>query len=87
MDNDKNQIGTFVKWMADEGYAIFTIESARIREMILRELKTAPLHGNEQKHGWEFYQGQLNGFDNVMRIFDLYREKHEDLLKESKNDE
>ena len=54
------------------------------RERNIRNVKTAPLAGDTQKHGWEYYQGLLAGFDAAVFVFDELKNRFTEAVEAQK---
>lgn len=57
------------------------------REHNIRNVKTAPLAGDQQKHGWEYYQGVLAGFDAAVYVFDELKNRLSEIMEADKQKE
>lgn len=83
---DANDLQEVAKMMKSMGWAVALVSLNADRERIIGLVSGADQGGDSQRHGWEYYQGLLAGFQRAVSIFDNLNAKYEEYLEISRRE-
>jgi hypothetical protein len=82
---DAQDLREVARMMSTRGWAVCLVSLNADRENIIRVVAGGETKG--PKHGWEYYQGMLAGFQRAVDIFDRLQEKYQDLEALARQDQ
>jgi hypothetical protein len=74
------------KMMQTRGWEVLMVSLAAERERVIKIVAGAKTKGKDRYHDWEYFQGCLAEFQNVIDIFDRLKTKHQELMEISKQE-
>lgn len=84
---DAADLRAVAQMMDSRGWAVALVSLNADRERIIRIVAGAESAGKGQKHGWEYYQGLLCGFQRAVDIFENLKLKYEEVVAISKREQ
>lgn len=80
---DLNDLNDVKNMMDTRGWQVLMVSMGAERERIIKIVAGARTKGKDRMHDWEYFQGCLAEFQNVIDIFDRFEAKRLEIIDKS----